>query len=442
MTTSIFATEPLLSDPKNEASTPRAFAKIDGTSYGIKEYELTTNIHGATDTCSVTLPISINPDFPFQLFRGPGGVAQGAGTNPDQPVYLELWSGFPSNPTSGASTQVAGLTRRFLGIVDQYSAAFKADEVTFEGRSLAAPLVSAKIMTPFAGQQMTTTEFVTQMAKQYGLTGVKLLVPANPLTMQQVLANEYQTGVHVYGVWNLILQAAMQDDVDAWVDSNGTLWYAAATLIPRATIALKWGRDIDDLTATHGVQFSKNIEVRVHSYKPVTRTSSSTRAFTGADGSSIESITISRVVNSTPNFGTLQTVTTSTNSLGQTTYTVSSKTPGGAATGIAAEPASESGKQIYERWFPNLTAQECIDRAHKIYRQIVMHEYQVTMRLPMTPSLFANMDVTALLQISGAPYGLINTQYWPRQIREHVSAESGAYWEIDATNVSPPQAGV
>lgn len=440
--TTTFTTEALQSSPKFVASTPRAYVKIDGNPYGIESYELTTNIHGATDTSSITMPVSSNPDFPFQLFRGPGGVASGAALNPDQPVYIEIWAGFPANPSSGASVQVSGLTRRFLGIVDQYSAAFRRDEVTFKARSLAAPLISAKIMAPFAGQQMTTTEFVTQMATRYGLTGVKLLVPGTPLTMQQVLANEYQTGVHVYGVWNLILQAAMQDDVDAWVDSNGVLWYAAATLIPRTTIPLLWGRDIDEMVVTHGVQFSKNIEVRVHSYKPVTRTSSSTRATTGSDGDSVESITISRQVTSTPNFGTLSTITTSVNSLGQTTYTVSSSSAGGAATGIAAEPANESGKQIYERWFPNLTAQECIDRAHKIYRQIVMHEYQATISLPMTADIFGDMNVTAMLDIKGAPYGLVNTKYWPRQIRESVSTDLGGTWEIDATNTSPPQAGV
>src|SRR5579884_1041076 len=98
----VFVTNPLEPDPKFESSTPRAFVKIDNRSYGITSYELTTNIHGATDTASCSMPISSNPDFPYQLFRGPGGPASGAAANPDQPVYFEIWAGFPSNPASGA----------------------------------------------------------------------------------------------------------------------------------------------------------------------------------------------------------------------------------------------------------------------------------------------------------------------------------------------------
>jgi hypothetical protein len=121
---------------------------------------------------------------------------------------------------------------------------------------------------------------------------------------------------------------------------------------------------------------------------------------------------------------------------------VTNTEPGGAATGIAAAPASESGKQIYERWFPNLTAQGCIDRAHKLYRQIVLHQYQVSIGMPITVDLFSDMSVTALLDVSGTPYGLVNTKYWPRQIREYMNTDEGGYWEIDATNTTPPQAGV
>jgi hypothetical protein len=128
---------------------------------------------------------------------------------------------------------------------------------------------------------------------------------------------------------------------------------------------------------------------------------------------------------------------------------------GGATQGTLSAPANYTGKQIYERWVHARSNAECEDLAKKFYRQILLHEYAVSMRVPVTRLLFSQkntsgaspatvgkMGIQCAISLSGAPYAAINNTLWPRQIREVFSPQEGWYWEIEANRNPPAQGGV
>src|SRR5580700_11078160 len=113
----------------SETAPLRLTALFDGLPYSVTSATWSENSHVATDTATIAVPLSSNPDFPQQLFRG-------IVTNPIQPtpaaqeqaaanlqVFVELYVGFPQNVGPG-TTPISQLQRRFLGQVDIYSGTF------------------------------------------------------------------------------------------------------------------------------------------------------------------------------------------------------------------------------------------------------------------------------------------------------------------------------
>ncbi|HEY6240627.1 MAG TPA: hypothetical protein VIW78_07290, partial [Burkholderiales bacterium] len=353
----------------------------------------------------------------------------------------------------GSTPSLSGLVIRFFGVLDQYTANFDSDQITFQARSLAAPLTTERIQAPFSGPSMTTVQFVAAMAAKYNLVA-NIFPGIVPLTMQQVLANELQAGVHTYPIWDLILQCAVQDDVDVWVDAYGAIWYYPSDKIPRVKIPLQWGRDIAHMSMTHGIQFMKNVEVRVHSY--IARTKVASSAKTGSiDGITYQTQTATRIVTSTPIWGTTSASSTSYNPQTGVTTATSSTTSGGRTEGTLSAPANYSGKQVYERWVPPMTNQQCADIAQKYYRQILLHEFQVSMRVPVrkgllsapnakgaSPATVVRMGIQAEINLSGSPYSAINKPLWPRQITESFQPAEGWAWQIESNVNRPAQGGV
>lgn len=431
---------PLTFSPKYQSDTPRAYAKINGVAHNILRYELNINAHGASDTATIVLPKANTIDWSQTIFRG---LSAG---NADQPVYVQIYGGFPTGNVGIDSTQVSGLLLRFLGVVDINSAKFHEDEVTFTCRSLAAPLISTKITIPFpSAAAVTTTTFVKQVAQRFGL-GTNIQVTNGGLTMQEVLADAFVSTVRNVSIWSLLLLAAMMDDVDVWVDRNGVLWYAAPSLIDpsRPVINLQYGADLVELEASHAIQFSKNIRVEVRSYVKKTRTSTAVRYVSNPLLGGVEFQVSSRVITSSPIFGTTSYVTNSISNTGQATSTISTVS-GGAASGTAAAPANESGLETYVFYVKNKTAAQCQDLAQKYWRQISMHEYAIDLMLPVSPEYLSTMDVTAFIALSGAPWSLINTpnaKFWPRTIEEIFNPDDGFIWKIGAVNHTLPQGAV
>ena len=438
--------QPVNFNPQFRSQIPRFIVKIDGKSYLGTRFSYTQNAHGATDTARITLPIdgsanyagiaanSLYPDWTESIKRSDKL------SNANAPVVCEIWSGAPPDPSVFGPQTLTGLILRFRGIVDQYSSVLEENETTFDCRSLAFPLTSTKITVPFPKEDTTTTvAFIQQQAARFGLT----LAPPNlgqaPALMIDVFGGEFITGVRGWYIWDIFIQCAQHDDVDIWVDRTGAIHYEAASLVKRKSIAYRWGENIKGLASTHSPQFSKNVQVQVHSWTVRTRTASATRVQTNAAGGyDVSSYT--RQVTSTPISGTTDSVVTSISSNGTVTTTDGSSSGGSVSDGTGTE--SETGREKYTFFVKNKTLPQCEAMAQQIWRQISMHEYAIKLRVPVTTANLPLMDVTAQPVIYGHPMALFNGKYWPREIVESLDPKTGWYWEIDAVNHALPQSAV
>ncbi|HEY1680966.1 MAG TPA: hypothetical protein VGF98_04970 [Candidatus Tumulicola sp.] len=422
---------------------PRFVVKIDGHQYIAESFETSINAHGATDSATVVMPIMGNsnmsptvkdgkavlyPDWTLSIKR----TEKNAGT----PVLIEIWAGEPVNPSAFRATNLAGLTKRFSGIVDLYSVQFDDNKTTFSCRSMAYPLTTNKIVFPFPRENsVTTVAFIQQQCKRFGIRMAPPNLVGDPVLMIDVFGAEFISGVQDWYIWDVILQCAQTDDVDVWVDRTGTLRYEAASRVKRTKIPLVWGEDIHAIDGTHAPQFSKTVRVTVRSYTKRTRTASISRVTTNADGGTDVSA-YSRRVTSAPIFGTTSSLVTSIGKNGDVTTSLQTVS-GGAASGSTGVEG-DSNIEHYLIPLKNATRAMCQDQAQKIWRQISMHEYALKIDVPVTLKNLAAMDVTALLEISGLPMALFNTQVWPRQIIERLSPKSGWQWEIDTVNHTLP----
>jgi hypothetical protein len=450
------ALQPVTYTQKYEAKPVRAVVQLEQGKYLLTRYDIEFNAHGATDEAEVTMPISSNPDFSVMFQRNE--------QNADLPVYVVIYAGFPGNPSPG-STDVSGLSQRFFGIVDIYSARFAENTVTFRCKSLAAPLVAFPV-TGLAMAQ-TSAQLIQEQAGLLGLrTNIQLANP--PVTVQQVFASEFIGGQNFAAsianvkAWDLFIKCAMFDDADVWV-TNDVLNYCSPGLIDRNTISLVYGTDLVSLDVDHSIQYAKNIRVEVHSYQKRIRQATTHRIETNPFGGIIETPSV-KTVTSSPVFGTAEQVSTSTSPTGIVSTTTSTLS-GGARTATTS-PGSESAKEIYVYYIPNLTPQMCQQVARAIWRQISMLEYRVTAVIPMTVDLLKNFDITMLLNITGSPYKNANsvfvgtntamattqngstatsntvqgpntdTRYWPRRITETFDPKDKNGWSIRAETVS------
>lgn len=455
-----------------ESNTTRAVVTIGPIRLIPSSYEIESNGHGATDTARITVPASqfLSPDGTFK--SGPDWTLQILRSdeqgNSNQPVFANIYAGFVEAPNGQLPTSFPQSWLRFAGIVDLYSIRVRGDSIEFSLRSLGAPMTSDRISLPF--QNQTTADFVKAMAARYNLTPRILMDPATPpITIQQVLGDEFIAGTRNMRIWDLLLQCALWEDCDIWVDKFGNLWFAAPYLIDRKPLDLKWLRDITELEITHAPQFSKNIKVEVRSYNPVIKQSTSAVVQNDPDG--IQAQSNSRTTVSSPIFGTNQTVSQTFKPDGTSSITTTTKT--GGATNAQTGFARESGQEHYIFYPRNLQPQDALTLAKKLWRQISQHEYAVHITLPFSRAKFDNMDITALIRLHGTPYsqvnstnagfladvsgessllnanGTLNTKknvgnggYWPRKITERWTPKGGDGWEIDAVNHTLPLGAV
>jgi hypothetical protein len=434
--TDIIPLVPTTKKPTYEANAPRAVAVLNGVPYQVSAYTISLNAHGASDTATVVIPISSNPDFTVEFFKSP---------NDQAPVFVEIYAGFPSN-INVSLTDISQLSRRFLGIVDMYSAKFASNELTFNCRSIAAPLIDTPITT--YSQNQTTIQFVAAMADSIGLkTSFNIANP--PVTLQSVLGYDniggagFAATVYRMKIWDLILRSAQVDDVDVWVDSTPTLHYEAPWLVKRNTVALDWLRDFDQrdgLEATHSIQFSKNIQVEVYTYQRKTRITTGVQV-TSVPGGGTTVSQSSRTSSSSIIPGTNETIQTSTSSTGAVSQSVSSGS-GGAFRGSASQAAGESGKERYVFYVRNVSPQVANQMALAKWRQISMHEYAITGKLPMTEALLKTLSITSLIKLGNTPYSFVNDLYWPRTIDEDFNISGGWTLAMHCVNHTPPNQSV
>jgi hypothetical protein len=469
--------QPVQYEQWSEVNVLGMVVKLDGLPYSAMNATWTENGHGAADTLTVTIPLSSNPDFPTQLFRGtygqfvlsqdaagaldPNQNAQflAANTSPTADVVVELWVGFPESPTV-APTSVDQLKRWFIGEVDVYSGKFGMDTVTFSARSLAAHFVDDKLTNISLNQ--TVGQFLADQAKKYGLPAPIVNISGvadgsiKAATIQEVLAYDQIAGSNLqasmYGMHpaDLLTRAAQVDDTDWWIDvTDGTPHYESPGLVQRgAPIDTKFGRDWeDDAEAQHSPQFSKNVLVVAYTHQPHTRTTTAISVSDDGFGN-ISTTQTSGSATAEAIAGTNEIISTSTHikkTTGTSTTTSSvrsTSTSGGNNTLTASQGRGESAKQRYPLYLGNTDPQRAVAIAQAYRRQITQHEYTFIGTLPITRRLLNTLSITSLFRIHGLPWALTNGTYYPRSMEYTASVEEGFKVHITALSHALAQGGV
>lgn len=439
--------EPIVFTQKSSASRPRAYVKLDGRLYALKSYRISKNAHGATNTASFRLPYPGNPDWTNQLFRGTDNVS---GTTDKSPVYAEIWAGFPSNP--GMTPSLSGLSKRFYGVLDQYDPD-DMNSTEFRLRSIASPLTTDRITT--AVQNLTTVEFLRQIAAPYGIKVVVDPELTQPFTLAKVYAQEFVVGLKNLVKWDVMLKSSIFDDTDIWED-NGTLYYVYPWNVASVMKAqglpgrlyemnLSYGTDVKSFLPEHSPQFSRNIRVTVHSYTAKTRISVATRLQSVIGGTELRQVI--KTSTATPSWGTNGGSSTTYNDDGSVSY--GKWTSSGGAASASNAPISESGQEVYDIYLPNLDSTECQNLTKALWRQISQHEYQGEIKLAVTPDNLPYLNIESRFGLDGYGMSFFNTTYWPRTLDESFDgpdsgSSSAGGWEVSmhVTNHVPPLGGV
>jgi len=452
---------PVSFDPFYEHHQLSLVVAVNGTRYKATEVRYSENAHGATDTATIIIPLSSATDLTLDLFRGDITVAGGKGpasivppstpgssvaATDNSPVFAEIYAGFPQTPTVG-STNIAQLKRLFVGEVDKYSGKFDANTVTFTCRSLGAPLVDDRLVGVSGNQTMA--QFLAQQAAKYGLPApiVKLGAGAIPATINEILGYEQIGGANFAAALNgvhpsdLAIRGAQVDDTDVWLDiTDGTIHYESPSsfVASRSIIELKYGRHWMALGVDHSPQFSKTVQVQLHSHQPRLKQSTTVRVENDEFGNVI--VTPRSVYTTSDVFlGTNQTIANSTvtapdgTQKSSTTFG-STTTSGGNYTAAAGQGARESAKQKYPLFVGNVSPARAQAMAKAYWRQISQHEFAIEGEVPVTSNLLANLSITSLIRLTGTPWSLVNDTYYPRSLEHAISVNEGWRVKISALN--------
>jgi hypothetical protein len=397
---------PVTFDLKDTFANARACVMINGQGpYPIKRFTIDKNCHGATNTASFDVPYAGNPDWTNQLFEDPN--------KKNTPIYIAIYAGFPASPWITPS--ISGLSRRFYGVMDEYDPK-DLDQTHFQCRSIAAPLTTDRITTQI--QNLTTVDFLKQICASYNIPVVVDPALTSPFTLAQVYAQEYIVGLKNLVKWDVLQRSSIFDDVDVWED-DGTVYYVhpwnVSKVVPISkALPLTYGTSIKSFEGKHASQFSRSIQVLVHSYRAKTRVSTSWVIDQVVGGVAVQGVT--KVSTSTPQWGTAGGSRTVYAPDGKTTHTTWTQT-GGPSSG-STTPISESGKEVYNLYIPNLTPTQCQQVAMQIWRQISMHEYIGEFDLAVTPANLPYLNIESRPAMTGYGQNAFNTLYWPRTMSE------------------------
>lgn len=411
-------------NPVRELEVPRALASLNGQPFSVQDYTITWNAHGVLDTCEFTVPSQGNPDFTTWLFQNETDTS---------PIPIIIYVGFPSQP---GPVTISQLTQRFVGQLDQYTIDHKAGTVKIQGRSMGAILGDRQLTTPISYQ--TSLQLLEAVTTANGLA-LNFKIYGSPIQMAEVFSREFVAGVKNFREWDLILQCSQYDDADVFVDGN-TLYYVNPNLVQRNNVNLDIGQDLENLTVTHASQLNRKIRVEVRTYSPTKRQSAITRVQTRANGDVVVN-QVSRTSTSQPIWGTTGVVTTYY-SYNSTTgsYTKASGTSFKSGGNFQSSPTelANSGLERYIIYKPGLSPQACANLAFATWRRLSMHQFSATIELPMRSDLFSTVNRFALFNLAGSPYSRCNGKFWPRRITESSNLSSGAKWQIESANSSPP----
>lgn len=358
---------------------PRGFISINGIQVPWQSFEISNTRYSAASTFHVTLPSNALPiTFPLNSFVN------------QAPLILQINAGIPSQVNANNATP-SDVPMLILGDVDEVSYDPKATMITLLGRDYISRFIENKVLqqngtTSFTGLPdgaNTSSIIVTKIASNRGLIPI---VTATTNPVGKYFQNQYTQLSSQITEWDLMTFLARQENYDIYASGLSLYFQPKTKNNPyNINISTPIGEiptsNTEDIIFTRNLRLAKDIKVIVTTYNIANKTSY-----------------------------------TATASLKHT----------------AKSTSSTSQPSVYMFTFPNLTTQQCQDKASALLQQISQHEMAINITMPGDSVVTSHSQIV----VSGTNT-LFDQTYFVKNVTRKMDFINGYTMTIDAKNQSP-----
>ncbi|WP_353192103.1 hypothetical protein [Pandoraea pnomenusa] len=359
------------------ASRPRGAVKLNDTLItGWVGWEAESNSYYSADTFRVTFIVDrLPPDRDKRWFSAQADM------------LVELFGGYPDDPERYSLTD---LTSELYGRVDDIDFDIVAGTIELVGRDLTSVFIDAK--TTEKWPNLTASQIATQLARRHGLTPV--------VTATSNKVGKYYEIDHV----NLTDQRSEWDVLTYLAHIEGFVVYVSGR-------ELHFGPKTDPESTPYLIQWSPPDDSRGYPEA------------NAVDLKFTRALTVSRGI---------QVVVRTWNAKQKKGFTVSY--PSKAKTTQAGKAKPFGGAQIFSYTIPGLTQEQALQRAQKIYDELIAHEMKLVARMPADPLL----RVTTMIEVAGTDTDW-DQRYFPDSVvrRMSMNMSDGYVMSVNAKNHAP-----
>jgi len=348
---------------------PRGMVVINDIPINWVEFEVVNNNHYQADTFRIELPISEQDEALTPQFWAT-----------EAPLLVEIFAGFPNDPESYSNEDLKSL---ILGEVDELEFNPQTALITLSGRNLAARFIDNKTTEGF--DNLTASQVATKLAERRGLNAFVITTTTKVGTFY---SNTQSFSTYQHTEWDLLTFLANQENFSVFVNGN-TLYFQPKAEPNDNPYVLQWQKTDEEysypryngkrLRLSRSLTMAKDVIVKVRSWN-----SKQKKPFT-------------KVARSTRNKGSRR----------------------------------QPGIQEYSYIFPGLTAEQALQKAQQILRDITAHEVKLMAELPADNIL----TVDNIIQLAGTGTAF-DQVYYVDSITRRMSLTEGYNMTIAAKNHS------
>ena len=363
--------------PKNLLRAPRGFVSVNGIQIPWEKAEISNTRYSSAGTFRVTIPVS----------KLPKNMSLATLLN-TSPLTIQINAGVPFQTVSANATP-SDLPMLILGDADSISYEPHRTLVTITGRDYVSLFIENKVIhdagiIPF--ENPTSAQIITNLANLRGLEAV--VSDTEQGTIGTYLQTAYQLITTQITEWDLMTFIAREENFDLYVIGKKLYFQASQASEPYI----------------------------------ITLTTPYYSTAGGISTSNAENITLTR------NLRLLKDIIVTV-----TSWDVKEKINNEATATLVKNAGNvKSPPQTYNYTFPNLTPDQCQQKADSLLKQISAHEMNVTVRMPADQLITAN----SILQIKNTNTAMDQT-YFVKNVTRELDFTGGFIMQIDANNKTP-----
>lgn len=336
-------------------------------------FEVTNNINYEADSFRVVFALSGLPAAYSDLWWSTQGE-----------VYLEIFAGFPNDPTSYTTADLQSLV---YGRIDTIDYDPVARTIVVSGRDLTSAMIDTKTTESF--QNQTSSQIAIILANRHGLTPI---VTATKKISGKYYAIDTLRFNQSRSEWDILTALAGEEQMVVYV-SGKSLHFEPPPAASATPYLLTW--------------------------EPPSNQNGAFK-FNGKRVAFQRALTLAK--------GVIVTI----RSQHQRGQTVTATYPKSASGGLIKPGQSSTGAQLYYFEYPNLNQQDAMNKAQQMHNEISRHEVKLSACLPADNIL----QVNNLIQVIGTGTSYDQT-YLPESIVRKMDMHEGYVMDVKAKNHSP-----